>query len=165
MKTEFRPIVQHVALAEREPLDSAMDRALVLGRKDEGARGEYHEKMKKRFEDGLSQSFLEGQSSKKGTRGSRPLNPANLVGTPPGLLDPLIEETRIWESMLGCQTDVTAKAEGRLHPRYKQMKDERPFEGTVSDKSSHDLSDQKRLSILSWNAGPMREEVTNSMVV
>ena len=47
---------------------------------------------------------------------------------PPGLPDPLIEETRIRPSRFGCQTDVTAKAETRLHPRYKQMKDARPFE-------------------------------------
>ena len=56
--------------------------------------------------------------------------------------------------MVECQIDVTAKAESRLHPRYTQMKDARPFEG-ISDKSSGELSDQKRLSILSWNAGGM----------
>ena len=39
---------------------------------------------------------------------------------PPGLPDPLIGETRIRE-VVGCQTDVSAKAENRLHPRYKQM--------------------------------------------
>ena len=39
---------------------------------------------------------------------------------PPGLPDPLIGETRIRE-VVGCQTDGTAKAENRLHPRYKQM--------------------------------------------
>ena len=33
------------------------------------------------------------------------------------LSDPLTEETRIRESMFGCQTDVTAKAESRLHAR------------------------------------------------
>ena len=64
--------------------------------------------------------------------------------------------------MLGCQTDVTAKAESRLHPRYKQMKDARQFEAVVSDKSSGELSDQKRLSILNWNVGPERGEVTSS---
>ena len=77
---------------------------------------------------------------------------------PPGLPDPLIDETR------GCQTDVTAKAENRLHPRYKQMKDARLFEGIITDKNSSELSGQKRLSILSWNAGPKRGEVTSSMV-
>ena len=41
------------------------------------------------------------------------------------------------------------------------MKDARPFEGTVSDKSSGELSDQKRLSILSRNAGPKRGNVAN----
>ena len=61
---------------------------------------------------------------------------------PPGLPDPPIEETRIRESMLGCQTDVTAKAESRLHPRYKQMKDARPFEAIVGEKSSSELSDR-----------------------
>ena len=44
-------MVQLVAMVEREPLDSAMDRAMVVGRKDEGAREVYHEKMKKRFKD------------------------------------------------------------------------------------------------------------------
>ena len=88
---------------------------------------------------------------------------AMLFRAPPGLPDPLIEEARIRESMLGCQTDVTAKAE-RLHPRYKQMKDERAFEGIVSDKSSSEVGDQKILSILSWNAGPKRGKVTHSMV-
>ena len=44
------------------------------------------------------------------------------------------------------------------------MKDARPFEGIVSDKSSSELSEQERLSILSWNAGPQRGKVANSMV-
>ena len=44
------------------------------------------------------------------------------------------------------------------------MKDARPFEGIVSAKSSSELSQQKILSILSWNAGPKRGEVTNRMV-
>ena len=44
------------------------------------------------------------------------------------------------------------------------MKNARPFEGIVSDKSNGELSDQKRLSILRWNAGPKSGEVTNSMV-
>ena len=61
---------------------------------------------------------------------------------PPRLPDPPIEETRIRESMLGCQTDVTAKADSRLHPRYKQMKDARPFEAIVGDKSRSELSDR-----------------------
>ena len=46
---------------------------------------------------------------------------------PRGLPDPLIEETRIREPMLGCQTGVTAKVGTHLHQRYKQMKDIRPF--------------------------------------
>ena len=65
--------------------------------------------------------------------------------------------------MLGCQTDVTEKAESRLHPRYKQMKDARPFEGIVSDKRRSDLSDQTRFSILTWNVGPMGETVADSV--
>ena len=65
--------------------------------------------------------------------------------------DPLTEETMIRESTIGCQTDTTAKAESRLHPRYTQMKDARPFEGDVSDKSDGELSKQQRSSILSWN--------------
>ena len=82
---------------------------------------------------------------------------------PPGLPDPLIEETRIGE-VVGCQTGATAKAENRLHPRYKQIKDARPFEGIITEKNSSEPSGQKRLSILSWNAGPKRGEVTSSMV-
>ena len=84
-------------------------------------------------------------------------------GVPPGLPDRLIEETRIRE-VVGCWTDETAKAENRLHPRYKQMKDARPFEGILTDKNSSELGGQKRLSISSWNAGPKRGEVTSSMV-
>ena len=82
---------------------------------------------------------------------------------PPGLPDALIDETRIRE-VVGCQTDVTAKAENRLHPGYKQMKDARLFEGIITDKNSSELSGQKRHSFLSWNAGPKRGEVTSSMV-
>ena len=43
------------------------------------------------------------------------------------------------------------------------MKDARPFEGIVSDKRRSDLSDQTRLSILSWNVGPMGETVADSV--
>ena len=52
---------------------------------------------------------------------------------PPGLPDPLIEERRIRE-VVGCQTDVTAKAENRLQPRYKQIKDAMRFEVIITDK-------------------------------
>ena len=38
-----------------------------------------------------------------------------------------------------------------------------PFEGIVSDKSSSELSDQKRIPILSWNVGPMRETAADSV--
>ena len=82
---------------------------------------------------------------------------------PPGLPDPLIEETRIRE-VVGCQTDETAKAENRLHPRYKQVKDARPFEGILTDKNSSELGGQKPLSVSSWNAGPNRGDVISSMV-
>ena len=78
--------------------------------------------------------------------------------------DPLTEETMIRESTIGYQTDTIAKAESRLHPRYTQMKDARPFEGEVSDRSSGELGKQQRSSILSWNAGPKRGEAANSMV-
>ena len=44
------------------------------------------------------------------------------------------------------------------------MKNARPFEGVVSDKSTGELSDHKRLSILRWNAGPKSGEITNRMV-
>ena len=37
--------------------------------------------------------------------------------------------------MLGCQTDVTANAVSHLHPKWKQVKDPRPFEENVSDKA------------------------------
>ena len=43
------------------------------------------------------------------------------------------------------------------------MKDARPFEGIVSDRTSGELSDQERLSILSWNVGPKGGEVANSV--
>ena len=33
--------------------------------------------------------------------------------------------------MLGCQPGATAKAVSHLHPRHKQMKDMRRFEGTM----------------------------------
>ena len=46
---------------------------------------------------------------------------------PPGLPDILIEETRLREPMLECQTGVTAKVVSHLHPRYTQMKDKRVF--------------------------------------
>ena len=82
---------------------------------------------------------------------------------PPSLPDPPIEETRIRESMLGCQIDVTSKAESRLHPMYKQMKDARPFEAIVGDKSSSELSDRSA-SILSWNAGQKRGKTANCVV-
>ena len=105
----------------------------------------------------------------KEIRGLRPRSLANLTrrktedGAPPGLSDRLIEETRIRE-VVGCRTDETAKAENRLHLWCKQMKDARPFEGIITDKNSGELSGKKRLSILSWNAGPKRGEVTSSMV-
>ena len=66
--------------------------------------------------------------------------------------------------MLKRQTGITAKAESRLHPRYQQRKGARPFEGIVSDKSSDELREQMHSSILSWNAGPKRGNVTNGMV-
>ena len=37
----------------------------------------------------------------------------------------------------------------------------RPFEGIVSDKCSEELESLKRLSLLSWNAGPRRGGVTS----
>ena len=38
------------------------------------------------------------------------------------------------------------------------MKDARPFEGIVSDTSSSEVSDRKRLSVLSWNAGQREKQ-------
>ena len=64
----------------------------------------------------------------------------------------------------GLGADVTAKAESRLHARYEQMKDARPFHGILSDKSSSERSDHTRLSILGWNAGPKRGKVAYSVV-
>ena len=43
-------MVQHVAMVESEPLESAVDRAMVVGRKDEGAREGYHEKIEEIFQ-------------------------------------------------------------------------------------------------------------------
>ena len=81
-----------------------------------------------------------------------------------GLPDPLIEEKKIPGSRSGCLIDVTAKAESRPRPRYQQIKVSRPFQRIVSVKVSDELSDQKRFSILSWNAGPKRGNVANSVV-
>ena len=135
---------------------------------------EYHEKMKRLPKVGLSQNLREILSSKKGTRSSRPLYVANQIETEveelklfralPGLPDSLIEEMRIREPMLECQTGVTEKVESHLHPRYKQMKDTRPFEEIMSEQISDGLSDQTRLSVLRWTAGPKRGKVANSVV-
>ena len=85
-------------------------------------------------------------------------------GAPPGLPDRLIEETRIRE-VDGSRTDETAKAENRLHPRYKQMNDARPFEGINTDKKQQRAEWQETtLDFSSWNAGPKRGDVTSSMV-
>ena len=66
---------------------------------------------------------------------------------------------------MGGGTDETAKAENRLHPRCKQMKDARPFEGINTDKNSSELKWQETtLDFSSWNAGPKRGDVTSSMV-
>ena len=43
-------MVQHVAMVEIELLDSAVDRAMVVGREGEGARGEHHEKIGETFQ-------------------------------------------------------------------------------------------------------------------
>ena len=64
-----------------------------------------------------------------------------LFRAPPSLLDPLIEETKLRESGLGCQIDVTATVGSRLHPRYQQVKEARPAEGIVNVKISDELSD------------------------
>ena len=58
----------------------------------------------------------------------------------------------------------SVQAEGRLLPRLLQMKGVRPFDGTVSDKSSDELECQKRLSLLCWNAGPRRGRVTSRIL-
>ena len=83
---------------------------------------------------------------------------------PLGLPGPLIEETRIRDPMHGCHTDVTTEVGSHLHPRYRQMKDMRPFEEIVSVKSSDERSDQTSFSVLSWNPGPKRGKVANSVV-
>ena len=59
---------------------------------------------------------------------------------------------------------MTVKAGSHLHPRYKQMKATRPFEGTASATSSGELSDQKRLLSSSWSVGQKLGKFTNSMV-
>ena len=53
-------------------------------------------------------------------------------------------------------------AESRPLPKLKQMKCVRNFEGNADCKSG--LNKQMRLSILSWNAGTKRGEVTKSMI-
>ena len=74
----------------------------------------------------------------------------------------MTEETWIRESRVGCQNRESGESSG--HPRYKQTKEAMPHERIVSDKSSSEPSDQKRLSIQSWKAGPKRGKVANSMV-
>ena len=64
----------------------------------------------------------------------------------------------------GCQKGVADNAENHLHPRYKQMKDIRPFEGTKAEQACDRLRDHTRLSILNWNAGLHRGNVTNRVV-
>ena len=44
------------------------------------------------------------------------------------------------------------------------MKDIRPFEGTKAEQASDRLRDHTRLSILNWNAGLQRGNVTNRVV-
>ena len=50
-----------------------------------------------------------------------------------------------------------------MHPRYKQMKDIRPFEEIIAEQVSDRLSDQTCLSILSWNAGLKREAIQQTV--
>ena len=79
---------------------------------------------------------------------------------PRGLPDPFIEEMTIREPMpalLGCQTGETAKARSHLHPKYKQVKDIKPLEGT--------LSDHTRLSILSRNVFHTNTKKSSSLWV
>ena len=64
----------------------------------------------------------------------------------------------------GCLTDLTAMAERRLHPRWRQMEEVRPFEWIVTEKHSSQLIDQRCLSILSRHVGPRRGEVTRSVI-
>ena len=66
--------------------------------------------------------------------------------------------------MLGCQSGVTAKVGRHLHPRYKQMKGTRSFEGIIAEQMSDGLKNQLRLSILGWNADFWRGKVTNIVV-
>ena len=66
-------------------------------------------------------------------------------------------------ALLGCQTGTTVKAGSHLHPRYKQIKDMRLFEGIINEQFSG-LKDQTRLSILSRNAGSKRGKVTNKVL-
>ena len=77
------------------------------------------------------------------------------------LAGPSCRGTRMREPMFGCQNGVTAKAGSHSHTRCKRMQDTRPFVGIVSVR----LSDQTRLSIRYWNAGPKRGKVADSIVV
>ena len=56
------------------------------------------------------------------------------------------------------------EGEKPLAPEVQTNEGHKGRVGTVSAKSSGELSDQKRLSILSWNAGPKRRKVANGAV-
>ena len=60
--------------------------------------------------------------------------------------------------------DLLVEEAGSENRWYKQVKDTRPFAGIVNVNSSDELSDQTRLSILSWNAGPERDRVAHCVV-
>ena len=59
--------------------------------------------------------------------------------------------------------DTSANADSRLVPRLKEMKGTRPCDGIVYDARNDELKNQMRLSMLSWNAGPKRGDVTGSI--
>ena len=76
---------------------------------------------------------------------------------PPGLLDPLIEETRIRR---GCWVPDLRNREGGESSAPKVQAE--AVRGDHHQQNSSELSGQKRLSISSRNAGPKRGEVTSS---
>ena len=63
----------------------------------------------------------------------------------------------------GCQSGAT-KAGKRLHPRYKQMKENWPFESIFKWNKSSTGWRIRRASFLSQNAGLGTGKVTNSVV-
>ena len=90
-----------------------------------------------------------------------------LIRAPFGLSDPVGKDVKSSDSrheLHGCQSGATANAGNHLQPRYKTMKDMRPFDGIITEQASGRQMDQTRLSFLGWNEGLKRGKLTNIAV-